>query len=161
MPKPEFRPVNGKPGWYRANVGSDYLKVEAMAKELNRSRLAHTYFVCGLREEDSPHMLYRVETSNPLEIVKEFKVGSHCDYIPDIGTKVLQELAMVHGRNPLIPYFADPAAFKCAFEHALTDDFAEFLDATVNEGLEIYAGADGGEFGSVVVKDGFLHLWWD
>ena len=161
MPELEFSVVNAERAWYRASAGNDYLKVEEMAKELNRSRPTNTYFVCGLRQDDSTHMLYRIETSDPLEIVREFEVGSHCDYIPDIGSKVLQELAVVHERNPLVPFFADAAGFKCTFEIPLDDDFAEFLDSSVGEGLEIYAQSDDGEFGSVVLKSGFLHLWWD
>jgi hypothetical protein len=159
--QPKFSPVPDKPGWHRANLGNDSSKIETMAKERNQSRPAHTYYVCGLRNDDSPHALYRIETADPLEIVKGFKVGSHCDYIPNIESKVLRELAKVHERNPLIPYFADAAGFKCTFEQALTADFAQLLDSTITEGLEIYSESDEGEFGSIVIKEGFLHLWWD
>lgn len=68
-------------------------------------------------------------------------------------------MALVHARNPIVPFFADSAGLKCTFEQSLQEDFAEFLDAVITEGTQVYA--EEGYIAPVVMREGFLHLWWD
>jgi len=160
MPLPEFEPIKGKPGWHRANVGSNVQAVEEMAGRLSESRPPHTYFVCGFLPDDTQYALYRIETRDPLVIVQDFEVGSHAPYSKeDVPTTVLAQLALVHASNPIVPFFADSAGLKCTFERPLTEEFAELLDSTITEGVEIYA--DEGYIGPVVMREKILHLWWD
>lgn len=161
MPSPEFIAIEDKPGWSRAEVVGDSYAIEETAKTLNAKRPAHTYFVCGRLSDESQHVLYRVETRDPLTIISAFQVGTHAElsYGADAHPAVMEQMASVHARNPIVPFFADAAGFKCMFEQPLQKDFAEFLDSTITEGVEIYA--DEGCIGPVVMREGFLHLWWD
>jgi hypothetical protein len=161
MPSPKFILIEDKPGWSRANVDGDSDSIEELAKTLNAKRPAHTYFVCGLLPDDAQHLLYRVETNDPLGIVSAFQVGTHAElsYGEDAHPAVLEQIALVHARNPIVPFFADSAGLKCTFEQPLRKDFAEFLDSTIREGVEVYANE--GYIAPVVMREGFLHLWWD
>ena len=158
---PEFETIEGQPGWFRAKGGSDVYEIEELARRLNSSRPPHTYFVCGFLSDDQQHMLYRIETRNPLDILREFEVGSHAElsYGENALPMVLEQMALLHSQNAIVPYFADAAGLKCTFEGPLTEEFAEFLDSTISEGVEIYA--DAGHVGPVVIREKFLHLWWD
>lgn len=161
MQMPKFHSIEDRPGWQRADGCGDSEAVEELAMRLNASRPAHTYFVCGFLPDDSQHMLYRIETRDPLDIVREFEVGSHAElsYGENALPTVLEEMTLVHARNPIVPFFADAAGLKCTFERLLTEEFGEFLDSTITEGIEVYG--DAGCIGPVVMEEGFLHLWWD
>ena len=161
MPSPKFIPVEGMPGWSRAGISGDLPRIEDLARSLNANRPPHTYFVCGLLPDDAQVLLYRIQGSNPLDIVRVFQVGAHAEssYGEDAQSAVLAQLALVHAQNPLVPFFADSAGLKCAFERPIESVFAEFLDSTITEGIEIYA--DEGCIGPVVMTEGYLHLWWD
>ena len=161
MPSPEFIPIGDKPGWSRADVAGDSHAVEELAKTLNAKRPAHTYFVCGFLPDDAQHFLYCVETRDPLDIVRAFQVGTHAElsYGEDAHPAVLGQMALVHARNPILPFFADAAGLKCTFEQPLREDFAEFLDSTITEGVDVYA--EEGYIGPVVMRERLLHLWWD
>ena len=137
------------------------LDADGLARSLNEERSAHTYFVCGARPGDGPHRLYRVETRDPLDIVRAFQVGTHAalSYGVDAHPTVLKEMAMVHARNPVVPFFADAAGLKCTFEQPVREDFAEFLESAISEGVEAYA--EEGYIAPLVLREGMLRLWWD
>src|SRR5262249_54462380 len=121
----KFTPVGGKPGWEVAEINGDWEELSEHAKTLNKTRPAQTYFVCGCLPQDSPPHLYRIQTSSPLEIIEAFQVGNHdLEALP----AVLDQMAEVHARNPIIPFFADDAGLQCTFENPLTNDFCAFLD---------------------------------
>ena len=105
--------------------------------------------------------MYRIESDDPLEIIKAFDVGSHAidSYGIDALPKVLEEMAQAHASNPIVPFFADPAGLKCTFERPLTDEFVDFLESNVTEGCEAYA--DEGYLGPTVLREKCLRLWWD
>lgn len=164
MPSPTFTAINERPGWSRAsNVSDDWDVIEEMAKTLNSTRPARTYFVCGRLQGDSQHFLYRVEIGDPIEIIKAFQVGTHAaeSYGEDAHPAVLEQMTQVHARNPIVPFFADPAGLKCTFEKPLSQDFAKFLDSVITEGVEAYADEDEGYIAPVVMREGLLRLWWD
>ena len=71
-----FTPHTCKVGWSSASYG-DWQSVEKMAMKLNESRPLGIYFVCGTLEDDVEHLLYKIETNDPLEIIEGFNVGSH------------------------------------------------------------------------------------
>lgn len=75
MSPANFTPIEGKPGWSRAVVPGDCFAIEELAKTLDTERRDNIYFVCGLLPNDEQHFLYRVETHDPLEIVRAFEVG--------------------------------------------------------------------------------------
>ena len=170
LPSLAFEAVEGRSGWYRAEGICDSLnivdsqKMVDLAKRLNESRPAQTYFVCGSLNDDRGLILYRIETRNPLDIVREFEVGLH-QGSTDVVAMVLEEMAQIHARNPIVPYFADAAGLKCTFELPLTKQFGKFLDATLTEGLEIMVEIawenDEDEIGPIVRRTKCLELWWD
>jgi hypothetical protein len=161
MPMPRFTAVPDQPGWSRADVDGDSYALEEVARKLNEQRPTDTYFVCGALPCDDFHSLYRVETRDPLDIVRAFQVGTHAElsYGEDAHPAVLDQMAAVHARNPIVPFFADAAGFKCTFERPVGKEFAEFLDSAICEGAEAYA--DEGYVGPVVMREGILRLWWD
>jgi hypothetical protein len=164
MPEPFFIQLNNKPGWSRAPERvDDPCALEEIAKDFNRKRGPHTYHVCGLLTGDSQHWLYRVETGDPIEIVRTFEVGTHAEisYGESALPKVLQQMMLVHARNPIVPFFADPAGLKCTFEQPLSAEFADFLESVINEGVEAYADEEEGYVGPAVLREGILRLWWD
>ena len=156
-----YTSIKEKPGWGRAEIAGDSCTVEELAIMLNSTRPARTYFVCGLLPDDSRYYLYRIETLDPLDIVRAFQVGTHAEisYGVDAHPAVLEQMALVHTRNPIVPFFADSAGLRCTFERPVCEDFADFLDATIMEGFEAYE--EEGCIGKVVMREGFLHLWWD
>lgn len=156
-----FTSIKTKPSWSRAEIAGDSCAAEELAITLNSTRPARTYFVCGLLPDDSRYHMYRIETLDPLDIVRDFQVGTHAEisYGVDAHPAVLEQMALVHARNPIVPFLADSAGLKCTFERQVCEDFADFLDATIMEGFEAYEEA--GCIGIVVMSEGFLHLWWD
>jgi hypothetical protein len=161
MPAPHFVLMKDRPGWSRAALDEEWDVLEGLAKTLNDTRPSQTYFICGALPDDTRHVLYRIETDDPLEIIKACEVGSHAEasYGENALPVVLGEMAKVHARNPIIPFFADAAGLKCTFEQQLTDEFADFLESTITEGCEAYA--DDGYIAPAVMRDKFLQLWWD
>ena len=161
MPEPDFSPVRCRPGWSRADAAGDGDALEELAKTLNDTRPADTYFVCGLLPDDTQLHLYRIETRDPLDIIKACEVGTQAalSYGKDAHPTVLKEMALVQARNPIVPFFADLAGFKCTFEQPVSEEFAEFLDSVITEGSEAYA--DEGYIAPVVMRTKFLQLWWD
>jgi hypothetical protein len=170
LPLLAFEAIEGRPGWYRADRGCDSLnivelsKLIELTKRLNESRPAHTYFVCGSLADDRGYILYRIETHNPLDVVRGFEVGSH-QGSDDVVATVLEEMALVHAQNPIVPFFADSAGLKCTFDLALTEQFGEFLDTALTEGLEIMVEDawenDEDGIGQGVRRTKCLELWWD
>lgn len=184
MNAPEFEPMAGIPNWSRALVEDDDAALAEMARRLNRTRRKGEYFVCGFLKGDVErevrqlasiphevfqiewqhgHQLFRIETNDPIEIIRAFDVGRQGEnsYGSDPET-VWQELAMIHAQNPIVPYFADEAALECEFEQPISDDFAVFLNATLTQGLEEYgAEEESGDLADWVKRDGYLRLWWD
>jgi hypothetical protein len=169
MPQPHFSPIADRPGWFVSDTNGDYDSFMELAKRLNEARPPHTYFVCGMLPYARSPKLYRITTHDPLDVIREFEVGSHAEmsYGENANPAVLEQMALVHARNPIVPFFADSAGFKCTFEKPLTVEFGEFLDETIEEGAEAYlSGYEGYEevgwlIGPLVIRDGFLHLWWD
>jgi hypothetical protein len=161
MPTPKFTAVEDKPGWSRADIVVDSYAAQEMARTLNAKRPAHTCFVCGALPDDGPHSLYRIETRDPLDITRDFQVGTHAElsYGEDAHPAGLEQMAMVHARKPIVPFFADDAGLKCTFEQPLREDFAEYLESVITEGVEAYA--DEGYIAPVVMREGVLRLWWD
>ena len=162
---PQFIALPSPSGWSRSDIEGDAEMLEEIAREMNEDREAGMYFVCALLpDEDKEHHLYRVETDNPLEILESCEVGSHgAESYGDslIPSKVLDQLIVVHARNPIVPFFADPAGFKCGFEKPLSEEFAAFLDEAIFEGVEAYADEEEGLVSVAVLREGCLRLWWD
>jgi hypothetical protein len=163
MSTPKFTPIKGNPGWSYSDADGDSYAVEEFAKTLNMRRPDHTYFVCGMLPDDTRHGLYRIETRDTIEIIRAFQVGTHAEisYGVDEHPAVLEQMTKVHAYNPIVPFFADCAGLKCTFERTLTQEFGDFLESTITVGDEIYGASDEGVLGPVVVREGFLHLWWD
>jgi len=160
MNSPKFVALKDKPGWARSELAEDRHAIEDRAKSLNLNRPPGTYFVCGHLADDNRHHLYRIETGDALEIVRAFRVGTHAaSYVPGANSEVIEELALVHSRNPIVPFFADVAGLKCTFERPIEREFADFLDDVIAGGIEAYA--DEGCIAPIVMRDGYLQLWWD
>lgn len=158
MTGPQFEQVHGRPGWFKA-AGAG----EQTAMVMNQTRTPNTYFVFGWLRDDAEPALFRIETNNPLEIIHAFEVGARAaeTYGVDVRKAVLEQIAVVHAQNPIVPFFADEAGLKCTFEGPLTSEFAEFLNEAIVEGAEAYVDEEEMDIGTAVLRDGFLQLWWD
>jgi hypothetical protein len=176
--------MHNKPGWSRADVSGDTEELIEIASTLNKTRPRNVYFVVGffsyfvdaelsdqipaqvgdnayLLSDGGGPALYRIETEFPLQIIEAFGISSHS---PSGGVDALiEQMAAIHKRNPIVPFYADDATLQCTFERPLTKDFCDFLDEVVVEGVESYAQEDDwdGTIGSIVMNEGCLRLWWD
>ena len=63
-------------------------------------------------------------------------------------------------RGTIAPFSADEAGLSCAFERPVTQEFAEFVEATITEGYEAYED-EGYSIAPSVMREKCLHLWWD
>lgn len=91
----------------------------------------------------------------------DFEVGIKALYKNhlDVREKVLTEMTLVHGENPIVPHFADEGGFHCAFERPVDQAFGEFLDRTITEGWEGYM--DDLAISPRAMRENCLELWWD
>lgn len=176
----KFLRVEKRPNWSRVLKDGDDEELIELARELNGERCEGVYYVYALLPDDNKWeertvngvvvqfgrdvatRLYRVETNDPLEIVRACNVGGHGNISYGIDPKaVWEQLAAIHSKNPIRPFFADEAGFQCEFDQPITDEFAAVLDQTITEGVEAYAEEDDGGIGEWVRRDGYLRLWWD
>jgi hypothetical protein len=83
--------------------------------------------------------LFRIQTNDPIEIIRAFDVGRHGEesYGSD-PAQLWKELALVHARNPIVPYLADDACLEFEFEQPISKEFGTFLNETLTDGLEEY-----------------------
>ncbi len=124
--------------------------------EINDRQEAKGYFaLCGWLAGDEEHRIFLVPDDDPIRVARDFEVGAHGGE----ERETIQELSLIHRENPIVPFFADPAGFKFKFRKPLTDEFLQFLDATLSAGVDEQMLDENGE--DMVRKTGIVHLWWD
>ena len=125
--------------------------------------------------EHEGYRLYEIPATTPVsDVVIYFRVGSH-GAIQD-GTdsdELVRKVAAVTDRLagiiPVGPFFADAAGLKLRFLRRVSDvDFSRISalfpeDDICSLGLERYIAEWDGESPILepIIREGFLHLWWD
>ena len=109
----------------------------------------------GQIQADSSDLEKKAMEINDRREAKGYFVGAHGAE----EREAIQELTLIHRENPIVPFFADPAGFKFKFRKPLTEEFLEFLDATLSAGVDEQMLDENGE--DLVRKTGIVHLWWD
>ena len=151
-----FAPHPQRADWFVARMEGDPTELESTALAINDDHKAKGYVaVCGCLPDDEQHRLYLVPDHDPVQVARQFEVGSHGDE----HQQAVEQVVLVHEQNPIVPFFADSAGFKFKFTKPITDEFMHFLDATLHAGMDEQMMNDDGELN--VRETGFVHLWWD
>lgn len=153
-----LEPCLNRPGWRVARSADADSVAQTLAMHARMAKPDDArWVICGAFGFED-HALYLVPAGDPVEIARAFDVGTHDgarDH--DYTLLVIREL---HLRNPMIPFFADCAGFKCFFENPFDDAFLKFVDRTVVVGTAAMADQFGSHR-SFLLDNGYLHLWWD
>ena len=152
-----FNPDVNHPQWFVAD--RDFVVDEMQDMARNWNRLPGDYFaICGATDGDARHRFYLVPRSDPLEIARAFGVG--CESVsPETVASSLQELATLHAKNALLPFYVDGVGFKCELSEPITDEVSELLIQTLVSGIDAMQD-ENGEILPSIRQRGYIELRW-
>jgi hypothetical protein len=165
-----FVAVPNHPYWFAA------LRVEDGDAEAASNRI-HAEFnlgsdlvFCGLAVDDGVNKLYLIESGDPVEVAREFRVGSQAEcYDEGAAEQTPEMLRAIYRVAPFSPVLVNPAAYQAIFTRRIDKSAAKRILRSINEhgcqGMDGYAGelpdfTDEDIIASLVGEQR-LHLWWD
>ena len=171
----EFQPFRDRAGWFVCTdpqcARADQVGLSELASERTESAAGEGYQIfCGLLDDaQAEHRLFAVTDTDPCELIREFRVGSHNQAnraVEDATVEaVFTQMHGIYAVRPFRPYFIDAAGYHCRFVGSLTRDEAIAIERLFKEGGESYAanwdGDDEDYVLTQLLSENELHLWWD
>jgi hypothetical protein len=101
----QFEPLPSRAGWFTARDVADQDAHDVASRIHSQFEVGPEMVFCGLSLEAAPNRVYLVESSDPVELVQEFQVGSHAFYDSEVVDKTYRMLAAIYRFAPFTPVF--------------------------------------------------------